>query len=58
MYLVHFFTGAKNPAWETVYPHHHAKFDFDERAMLIAAQVLGAAAWSYLTSENKEDVVL
>ena len=53
-----FFTGAKNPAWETVYPHHHAKFDFDERAMLTAAQVLGAAAWSYLTSENQEDVVV
>ncbi|MCH7320509.1 amidohydrolase [Solibacillus sp. MA9] len=53
-----FFTGAKNPAWETVYPHHHAKFDFDERAMLIAAQVLGAATWSFLTSENNGDVVL
>ena len=47
-----FFTGAKNPQWETVYPHHHAKFDFDERAMLIAAQVLGEATWSFLTSQN------
>lgn len=45
-----FFTGAKNPQWDTVYPHHHAKFDFDERAMLIAAQVLGEATWSFLTS--------
>lgn len=38
-----FFVGAKNPTRESVYPHHHARFDFDERAMLIAAKVLGAA---------------
>ncbi|MFC4738257.1 amidohydrolase [Bacillus daqingensis] len=35
-----FFTGAKNPDWETAYPHHHPKFDIDERAMLHAAEVL------------------
>lgn len=46
-----FFTGAKNPEWEEAYPHHHAKFDFDERAMLIAAQVLGKATLDYLNSE-------
>lgn len=43
-----FFTGAKNPAWEAVYPHHHARFEFDERAMLIAAKTLGDAALQYL----------
>ena len=47
-----FFTGAKNPEWEQAYPHHHARFNFDERAMLIAAQVLGEATLSYLTTEN------
>ncbi|WP_088077759.1 MULTISPECIES: M20 family metallopeptidase [Bacillaceae] len=36
-----FFTGAKNPEWTEVYPHHHPKFDIDERAMLHAAKVLG-----------------
>ncbi|CAM3263656.1 amidohydrolase [Filibacter tadaridae] len=39
-----FFTGAKpvDP-----YPHHHPKFDFNERAMLLAAKALGAAAIDY-----------
>ena len=36
-----FFTGAMP---ENPYPHHHPKFDFDEKAMLIAAKTLGAAA--------------
>ncbi|GLC87986.1 M20 family metallopeptidase [Lysinibacillus piscis] len=43
-----FFTGAKNPAWEMAYPHHHPRFDFDERAMVIAAKLLGKATWHYL----------
>ena len=43
-----FFTGAKSPEWETAYPHHHARFNFDERAMLIAAKTLGKATLEYL----------
>ncbi len=43
-----FITGAKDPSWETAYPHHHARFNFDERAMLIAAKTLGLAALEYL----------
>ena len=43
-----FFTGAKDPLWEEAYPHHHAKFNFDERAMLIAAKVLGKATIEFL----------
>ena len=43
-----FFTGAKKPEWETAYPHHHARFDFDERAMLIGAKTLGKATLTYL----------
>lgn len=39
-----FFTGAKP---ESPYPHHHPKFDIDERAMLLAAKALGAAAINY-----------
>ncbi|WP_391117176.1 M20 metallopeptidase family protein [Psychrobacillus sp. L3] len=42
-----FFTGAM-PEGE-VYPHHSPKFDFDERAMLIAAKTLGTAAIKYQT---------
>ncbi|WP_107839688.1 amidohydrolase [Metasolibacillus meyeri] len=43
-----YFTGAKNPEWEIAYPHHHPKFDIDERALLIAANTLGHATLSYL----------
>ncbi|MGC4379054.1 M20 family metallopeptidase [Fictibacillus sp. Mic-4] len=43
-----FFTGAQNPEWETTYPHHHPKFEIDERAMLIAAKTLGNAVFTYL----------
>ncbi|WP_409304559.1 amidohydrolase [Peribacillus sp. SCS-155] len=42
-----FFTGALADGVEVVYPHHHPKFDFDEKAMLIAAKTLGAAAIGY-----------
>lgn len=41
-----FFTGAK-PREGTSYPHHHAKFDFDEQAMVVAAKTLGTAAILY-----------
>ena len=43
-----FFTGAMHPDWQVVYPHHHPKFDIDERAMLIAAKTLGAVTLDYL----------
>lgn len=42
-----FFTGAM-PEGEA-FPHHSPKFDFDERAMLIAAKTLGTAAIQYQT---------
>ncbi|AQQ52562.1 M20 family metallopeptidase [Planococcus lenghuensis] len=39
-----FFTGAMLEDEKRVYPHHHPRFDFDERAMVLAAKTLGAAA--------------
>ena len=53
-----FFTGAKPENVEVPYPHHHPKFDIDEKAMLIAAKTLGAAAVNYLVNEtrSKEEV--
>lgn len=39
-----FFTGAGS---KEGFPHHHPKFDIDERAMLIAAKTLGTAAIQY-----------
>lgn len=42
---VFFFTGAKKE--DSSYPHHHALFDFDERAMTIAAKVFVRALFRY-----------
>ncbi|MGJ7919424.1 M20 family metallopeptidase [Neobacillus sp. LXY-4] len=39
-----FFTGAGS---KDAYPHHHPKFDIDEKAMLIAANTLGTAVLLY-----------
>lgn len=49
-----FQTGAKILDRETVYPHHHPKFDIDEKALLIAAKVLGKATLSYLEKHSDE----
>ncbi|SDC77432.1 amidohydrolase [Terribacillus halophilus] len=40
-----FFTGAKKE--DHYYPHHHPKFDFDERAMVIAAKTLLSTCLAY-----------
>lgn len=48
-----FFTGARNPEWENDYPHHHPKFDIDERALLIAAKTLGIATLTYMKQHAK-----
>jgi amidohydrolase len=42
-----FFTGAMPANEEHAYPHHHPKFDIDEKAMLIAAKTLCKAAITY-----------
>ncbi len=49
-----FFTGAGNKENNIIYPHHHPKFNFDERAMLIAAKTLGAATVAYLSQQKNE----
>ncbi|GAB6990523.1 amidohydrolase [Paenibacillus pini] len=41
------FVGAGNEAIDAVYPHHHAKFNFDESAMLYAAKLLVTMTQSY-----------
>ncbi len=51
-----FFTGAENPQWKDSYPHHHPKFDIDERSLLIAAKVLGKATLEYMKVHSKEAV--
>jgi amidohydrolase len=47
-----FFTGAKAEHVKNPFPHHHPKFDFDEKAMLIAAKTLGSAAITYLANHG------
>ncbi|MGE8205141.1 M20 family metallopeptidase [Heyndrickxia sp. NPDC080065] len=46
-----FFTGAEPDNVENPYPHHHPKFDINEKALLIAAKTLGTAALNYQTVE-------
>ncbi|MGE6630865.1 M20 family metallopeptidase [Bacillus sp. NPDC077027] len=42
-----FYTGAKPEKDEDAFPHHHPKFDINEKAMPIAAKVLANAVLSY-----------
>ncbi len=46
-----FFTGAGNPELGADYPHHHPKFDIDERAMLMAGKALITVAVQYLQTK-------
>lgn len=41
------FVGAGNPECGAVYPHHHPRFDIDERAMLSSARLLIGMAEHY-----------
>lgn len=42
-----FFTGAMPQDKESAFPHHHPKFDIDEKALLIAAKTLCQATIQY-----------
>ncbi|EGL82796.1 amidohydrolase [Caldalkalibacillus thermarum TA2.A1] len=42
-----FFVGGGNPELDAVYPHHHPKFDVDERAMLVIGQLFITAVLDY-----------
>lgn len=43
-----FFIGSANPDQGLDAPHHHPRFDFDERALVHAAALMAGAAWDYL----------
>ncbi|SFA81567.1 amidohydrolase [Lentibacillus halodurans] len=47
----YFFTGAQKAGNE--YPHHHPKFDIDERALPVAAKTLISAYFEYQDSNKK-----
>lgn len=44
-----FFVGGGNPDLEATYPHHHPKFDVDERSMLITGKLFISAVFHYLS---------
>ncbi|TCI76997.1 amidohydrolase [Exiguobacterium sp. SH0S1] len=50
-----FFAGAGNPEVGAVFPHHHPRFDVDERAMLNTARVLMRAAFETWNTQKNED---
>ncbi|GAB6935189.1 N-acetyl amino acid acetylase SndC [Calditerricola yamamurae] len=52
-----FFTGAGNPQVGAAYPHHHPRFDIDERAMAVAAKTLAALTLRTLVGESVLDGV-
>ncbi|MGD6833720.1 M20 family metallopeptidase [Sutcliffiella halmapala] len=48
-----FFTGAKPEGVEVAYPHHHPKFDINEKSLLVAAKTLGSATVQYQNQAQK-----
>lgn len=46
-----FVVGGHNPEINAVYPHHHPKFDVDERSMLIIGKLFISTVFHYLSGE-------
>lgn len=44
----YFFIGGRNEEKGYIYPHHHPKFNFDERAMIDGVAIMGEAAAHYV----------
>ncbi len=44
----YFFIGGRNEEKGYIYPHHHPRFDFDERAMIDGVAIMGEAAAHYV----------
>jgi amidohydrolase len=51
---VFFFVGARNPEQNAIYPHHHPKFDVDERAMLVAGKCFISAVFDFLADGDAD----
>ncbi|MDT9023476.1 M20 family metallopeptidase [Rossellomorea yichunensis] len=52
-----FFTGAKPENVEVAFPHHHPKFDINEKALLIAAKSLASATIQYQERHSVSETV-
>jgi amidohydrolase len=44
----YFFVGSANPEKELDFPHHHPRFDFDERVLVQGAALMASAAAEYV----------
>ena len=44
----YFFTGAQPESVADPYPHHHPKFDIDEKSLVIAAKILAKSTMEYM----------
>ncbi|MTT30489.1 amidohydrolase [Terrilactibacillus sp. BCM23-1] len=51
-----FLTGAGNPEVGAKYPHHHPKFNFDERAMLMAGKAFLSIVDYYLCPQDNQSI--
>ncbi|WP_064092141.1 M20 metallopeptidase family protein [Rossellomorea aquimaris] len=50
-----FFTGAMPENADIAYPHHHPKFDINEKSLLIAAKSLASATLQYQEKHSKKE---
>ena len=50
----YFFIGAGNGQQGLVYPHHHPRFDIDERAMVLGVATMAEAVASYVIDPNSK----
>jgi len=49
----YFFIGSSNREAGLYAPHHHPRFDFDERALVRGAALMAAAAWEVLHGDAR-----
>lgn len=48
----YFFIGARNEEKGYTFPHHHPRFNFDERAMINGVAVMAQSAFDYMAKHN------
>jgi metal-dependent amidase/aminoacylase/carboxypeptidase family protein len=49
-----FFVGGGNPDIKATYPHHHPRFDVDERSMIITGKIFISAVLDFLSETEQE----
>lgn len=50
----YFFVGSAGETEELRYPHHHPRFNFDERAMTVGVATMASAAAAYLMPDSRK----